>query len=167
MGLIRHSDFIYLVLKGLVWLTFSITDNQNTHTIGPAFTAIYLSCKTTKIHAISLSTAFQFSYIHAFPTSELQAVCHSACGVPGLPLRGASPPPELREKMRFISGIQTHPMLCNRNTWRDQSHIWGHQRGCESPQKRLRNLPKASQEIYGRRENASYFPSTSASPKMG
>lgn len=36
MGLIRHSDFIYLVLKGLVWLTFSITDNQNIHTIGPA-----------------------------------------------------------------------------------------------------------------------------------
>lgn len=36
MALIRHSDFIYLVMKGLVWLTFSITDNQNIHTIGPA-----------------------------------------------------------------------------------------------------------------------------------
>lgn len=36
MGLIRHSDFIYLVMKGLVWLTFSITDKQNIHTIGPA-----------------------------------------------------------------------------------------------------------------------------------
>lgn len=36
MGLIRHSDFIHLVLKGLVWLTFSITGNQNTHTMGPA-----------------------------------------------------------------------------------------------------------------------------------
>lgn len=39
MGLIRHSDFIYLILKGLVWLNFLITDNQNTHTIGSAYSS--------------------------------------------------------------------------------------------------------------------------------
>lgn len=58
----------------------------------------------------------------------------------------ASSPPELREEMRFISGIQTHPTLDNHNAWRAQSHVWGHQRVCESPPKRLRNLPEVTQE---------------------
>lgn len=76
-----------------------------------------------------MSTAFQFSYIHAFPTSKLQAACHSAYGVSGLPFREASPPPGLRKKTRFISGIRTQPTLAKHSTLRYQRHVWGHQRG--------------------------------------
>lgn len=75
-----------------------------------------------------LSTAFQFSYRRAFPTGELQAARHSACGVPGLPFREASPPPGWEKKIRFISGIQTQPTLAKHGKLRYQSQIWGHQR---------------------------------------
>lgn len=128
MGLIRHRDFIYLILTGSVWLTFtSLTIRIHTQLV-PPIAAIQLSLKTTKIHAIFLSTAFQFSYRHTFPTMELQAACHPACGVPGLPFREASPTTGWRKNTRFISGIGTPPTLAKHRKLRYQCQIWGHQR---------------------------------------
>jgi len=45
------------------------------------------------------------------------------------PPEGPHPPPELRKKTRFISGIQTDPPLVKHGALRYQSQIWGHPRG--------------------------------------
>lgn len=166
MGLIRHSDFIDLVLKGLVWLTFSITDNQNTHTTGPACSSHISELQTHKNTHNFLVYSFPI-FLHTCISYQRDAgsLPFSLWSSWLTPQRGLTPSRTEREDEIHLwhsdSSYTAQPQRM------DRSKICGHQRGCKLPPKRFRNLPKVSQEICGRRENVSYFPSTSTSPKMG